>query len=464
MTGAADLYGHMPILLQNLACSAHGLREGRVRAGSVFRPRYDSLVASDFASQRTISEYRDVQVARLIKHAYETVPYYRRVMDERGILPRDVTSVAELARMPLLHKEDVVAHFDEMLSGAYNVKELRSARTSGTTGTALRFYTTDEALAFQWAVWWRHRARFGVRPGTWHLNFTIRPVVPAAQTRPPYWRWNYPMRQALVSMQHVRPAHAAEVAAFIDRHGFDYFVGYPSVIHEFVRSLQDCGLTLSRPPSYVFLGAEGLEEYQRDAIVAATGACISDQYGFAEGCGNASRCECGSYHEDWEFGVLECHEPALDADGARSGKVLATGFANQAFPFIRYVVGDSGTWSKEGFRCPCGRESAVLTRIEGRNEDYIITPEGARVMRFGHLFKETDGIREAQVVQREADSILIRYVPRAGFSSADEDKVRRQVHEWVSAGMRVEFEAVPEIPRSASGKFKPVVSELGDRS
>ena len=72
----------------------------------------------------------------------------------------------------MLTKEDVRQHGERMVSDGVDRRRLLRAYTGGTTGTALRFYSSPEAVAFQWAVWWRHRQRFGISPDDWHVNFT----------------------------------------------------------------------------------------------------------------------------------------------------------------------------------------------------------------------------------------------------------------------------------------------------
>lgn len=453
-------YRMLPVPLQNLACSVYGFRERRVRLSRYFWDRYEWLLNTEGASPEQIRSYQDEQVARLIEHAYNTVPYYRRVMDERGLKPTDIASVQDLRKLPVVTKEDVLQNKEDFISRAFDRRQLVPRKTSGTTGTALRFFKSKEAVAFQWAVWWRHRTRFGFRPLTWHLNFTGRPAVPPSQASPPYWRWNLPMRQALISMQQLRADRIAELAKFVDSHRFPYFVGYPSFLHMFANLLEDQGIELKSHPYYVFLGAENTYDFQRETIERVLKTRVTDQYGFAEGAGNASKCEYDVYHEDWEFGVLECEDPTLMGDGSTRGKIVATGFSDYGFPFIRYEVGDTAVWAPPGYQCRCGRHSRVILRIEGRTEDYVITPEGMRVMRFGYLFKDTESIKEAQVVQREEGSIVIRLVKRETYSSFVEDHIRNQVRNWISPSLKVYFEYVDEIPRSSSGKFRAVVSEL----
>jgi len=189
---------------------------------------------------------------------------------------------------------------------------------------------------------------------------------------------------------------------------------------------------------------------------------VTDQYGFSEGCGNASRCPADVYHEDFEYGILECGDVERVDEVSRRGKVIATGFAGCGMPFIRYDVGDVATWSSA--ECTCGRHAKVITRVDGRVEDVVLTPEGGRITRFDYVFKDTHNVREAQVVQKALGSICLRIVRRPAYSAKDEQRIREEVALRVSAALGVEFEYVDEIERESSGKFRAVKSLLTEMS
>jgi len=457
---AEALYERLPIFLQNAACCYYGWKEGRVRFGDEFDRRLEWLQQSQFWSASEIEAYQDEQVRTLVQHAYQTVPYYREVMKERKLHPADIAGVRDLAKLPILTKEDVRQNSQRLISTAADLKSVIERHTSGTTGKSLLFYSTPASIGFQWAVWARHRLRFGIAPFTWHANFTGKRAVPPEQQRPPYWRWNWPMHQVVLTMHHMTPAKAPAVAGFLNRHEFLYYSGYPSVLHAFAMSAADAGVRLERPPKFIVTGAENMLDYQRADLEAFTGATLTDQYGMSEGCGNASHCEHLRYHEDHEFAVLECGEPQAGDEGRSRGKILCTGFANPAFPLIRYDVGDTAVWESESHRCRCGRQSRVINRIEGRQDDYVITPEGRRIMRFDYLFKETPNVRESQIVQNRPGEICVRIVQRPGYSTVDEQYITAEIARWISPRLRIHFEYVAEIEREPGGKLRAVRSHL----
>ncbi|MGH9908975.1 MAG: phenylacetate--CoA ligase family protein, partial [Pyrinomonadaceae bacterium] len=66
------------MVLQNLACTAEGRRQRKLRYGGDFHSLLDWLDQSQWWPAEAIEEYQRIQLRRLIEHAYQTVPYYRR--------------------------------------------------------------------------------------------------------------------------------------------------------------------------------------------------------------------------------------------------------------------------------------------------------------------------------------------------------------------------------------------------
>jgi phenylacetate-CoA ligase len=453
---AERLYPHLPVFLQNVACWYYGQRESRLRFGREFEIRLRQLSDSEKWSAGEIEAYQNEQLRRLVRHAYEYVPYYRERWRALKISPDDIRSRQDLPKLPILTKEEIRQHTDKFVSQKTPRPKLFARHTSGTTGKALHFYMTRKAIAFQWAVWWRHRLRFGVAPGTWHANFTGQRVVPITQRTPPYWRWNRPMRQVLINMQSLAPEKITAIMELLNSCHFEFYTGYPSFVHMLACNASDAGLRLSNPPRVIFTGAENMLDFQRRDIHAFTGAILSDHYGGTEACVNASRCPQFVYHEDFEFCIME----GVQRDPGDSFKtIICTGLACDAFPFIRYEVGDTATW-QEGRSCDCGRSSAVLLRIDGRSDDYIVTPEGSHIARLDYLFKDALNVKEAQIIQENLRGIRILLVRRDTYAAKDEAEIRRDIKTWLSPSLEVTFEYVDEIPRQSNGKFRAVLSRL----
>ncbi len=453
---AERIYPYLPVFLQNAACWYYGQKEFRLRFGREFEARLQQLADSEKWSAGEIESYQNEKLRLLIRNAYENVPYYRERWKALKISPEDIRSRADLQKLPILTKEEVRRNAKQFISEKTPRRVLFERHTSGTTGKALHFFMTRDAIAFQWAVWWRHRLRFGIAPGTWHANFTGQRVVPITQETPPYWRWNRPMRQVLINMQSLAPIKIASIMELLNSRHFEFYSGYPSFIHMLACNATEAGLRLTDSPRVIFTGAENMLDYQRRDIEAFTGAILTDHYGCTEACVNASRCPKFVYHEDFEFCIME----GVQREPGDSFKtIVSTGFACDAFPFIRYEVGDTAVW-QDAKGCDCGRDSAVLLRIEGRSDDYIVTPEGARIARLDYLFKDALNVKEAQIVQEKLGEITIRLVRRNTYTSRDESELRRDIKTWLSPSLEVMFDYVDEIPRERNGKFRAVLSRL----
>nr|MBP8949340.1 hypothetical protein [Promineifilum sp.] len=153
---------------------------------------------------------------------------------------------------------------------------------------------------------------------------------------------------------------------------------------------------------------------------------------------------------------------ADDSDAAlpvgQAGRLVATGLLNADMPLIRYETGDRATASAEA--CPCGRGLPLLAAIEGRVDDVVVTPDGRHIGRLDPVFKADLPIREAQIIQQTRDTLRVLYVPTAAYTTADGEALIARIHDRVGGDMRVELEAVEAIPRTASGKFRAVVSHV----
>lgn len=101
--------------------------------------------------------------------------------------------------------------------------------------------------------------------------------------------------------------------------------------------------------------------------------------------------------------------------------------------------------------------------IDGRDEDYVVTPESGHNMRFDYIFKSTHHVQEAQVVQEKLGGIIVRFVDRDGYYVDEESRIGTLISELVSQAIAVKFEYMEEIEHTARGKFRAVVLKLARR-
>jgi phenylacetate-CoA ligase len=168
----------------------------------------------------------------------------------------------------------------------------------------------------------------------------------------------------------------------------------------------------------------------------------------------------GNYHEDFEFGHIECIDPEPLGDGRIKGRLIGTSFNNDAMPLIRYDTGDIAIWKPKDYQCPCGRKSRVIESIEGRIDDFIQLPDGQKIMRFDYLFKDTKTIKEAQVCQKKIGEVIIKLVTDKMHTKQVDEKIIYDFSLWICPKTIVIIEHVNDIKKSKTGKFKAVKSYL----
>jgi phenylacetate-CoA ligase len=456
MSQAECLYGKLPILLQHAACSLEGWRAGYSRFGGPFCSRLEEAESRAFWSVERITAHRDERLRAFLQHCVETVPFYRRWFRSCGVSPNEIRSSQDLHRLPILTKEEVQVHCQELLSEAVSRRERIPTHTSGTTGGGLRFVTTPDALQEQWATWWRYRRWQGLERGTWSAYFGGRSVVPLDQAHPPFWRYNFPGRQILFSGYHMSPDTLGLYIEELRRSRPPWLHGYPSLLALLASALLERGVDLGYQVRWITTGAENLLPQQSELLQRAFGVRPRQHYGMAEAVANASECERGALHVDEDFAAVE-FLPTTDGSGYR---VIGTNFSNLAFPLVRYDVQDVVALSE--VTCSCGRPGRVIARVDGRQEDYIVLSNGARLGRMDHIFKDMTSIREAQIHQRRRGEIILRVVRGASYSRVDEVALMRETQKRVGIDTAISIEYVNRLQRSASGKLRFVVSEIPD--
>jgi len=460
VSGLKDrIYPALPVFAQNLACSWAGWQRARLRFTPHFHRTLAAWEKSGAGPLATLHAIQRERLVRLVEHARRHVPYYRDLPpacdsgDPREAIARS------LAAWPALEKATYRDRCEEFIARDLPRERLIRGKTSGTTGMALPLWYTREALAEEFASFWRQRRSFGVRLSDPNLTFSGQLVVPFHVTRPPFWRVNHWAGQTLFSLYHMTPANLRAYVDGIHAAPARYVQGYPSSIHLAARALLEAGRPLAPGRlAAVFTSSESLLAFQRETIEQAFGAPVRDRYGVSEFCVSMTECRERRLHVDMEYGIVEV-EVEEESEAWERGPLLVTGLANDATPLIRYRVGDVGTRSKRP--CPCGRAGDVFLDVDGRIEDYVMTPDGRLVGRLDHIFKEQLDVAEAQIVQETRDAVEVRVVRRPSWSSASERSLMREIRSRLGDAIRVELAYVIAIPRESNGKFRAVKSAVG---
>lgn len=443
------VYDHLPIWGQNLACYVEGKKNAHVRYGKIFWKYLSEYRTRDTWSYAALCEYRDNRLRKMIKHCYETVPYYKTLFDDGGINPKSIKNLDDLKKLPVLTKDIVNENPKLFLSAIFPKKRMITSHTSGTTGAGFVFKTSQQAICEQWAVWWRYRENLGIKYGTLHANFGTRFVVPVKQTKPPFWRYNKPCHQIYFSAFHEKPDYLKYYIEEIINKNITWIHGYPSLLTELANEVIREGLDLSRQIKYVTIGAENLLEYQTSIMQRAFGVHVYQHYGLTEGVANFSEKLSKEIVVDEDFSAVEfvpCGE---------TNKIIATSLTNYAMPLLRWDTNDTAEYKEDL------KKGRIVTSIDGRIEDYIVLPNGRKIGKLDHVFKDTTHLKEVQIVQERDYNIHVLIVPRDGQINNDILLASELFKKTLGSDVGISFEIVDHIQKSRSGKHRFIVSAVG---
>ena len=440
--------------MQNLAFSCLGFQLSRIRYSKSFYRYLSWLKKTEWWSADEIHQYQNSQILHLVKHAYNTVPFYKRWYDKEKVEIGDIRKVEDLHYLPILTKELVRKNNKDMISTSVVYKDRHNILTSGTTGTPIDVKFTKEGLAFQWAIWWRHKMRFGLKISDKHLQFGARVPVGQNVVKPPFWRKDTFLKRTYVSSYHISEKTVRDIVSLINNESYIYVTGYPSIINEFASIGKELDLEVFQSPTCVVTGSDALTATYKRQIGDYFGCVVTEQYGMAEFAGNMSRCENEMFHLDFEC----CYMENIVNTDQNLAKIIFTGWGNYSMPFIRYEVGDMSSPTAE---CTCGRNSQAIESIVGRLEDYILTPDGRKIIGMNQVLEYASGAREIQIVQETPEAIEFHVVPSNRFGEDDKNALVREFERRAGFGMTVTFKVVDTIEYSSQGKKKAVVSKLG---
>ena len=92
-----------------------------------------------------IKKIQSEKLVKQVKHVYENVEYYRKLMDEKGVTPEDIKGIEDLHKLPFLTKADLRDAYPYGLLAKPLEECVRIQSTSGTTGRrVVAFYTQKD--------------------------------------------------------------------------------------------------------------------------------------------------------------------------------------------------------------------------------------------------------------------------------------------------------------------------------
>jgi len=452
------LFWGSPAFIRNGCATAYSCLKRTKHHGKHFHRWYQRLVESQWLQTSELLSAQWDSTKRFLEYANLHSPYYSNLFRQYRFDPRQIKGPDELQALPVLTKQRLREHLDAILPDDVDKMKAHWTHTSGTTGLGLRLKETAECLQREFAFRVLNISWGNVEFGDRWAYCAGHPVAAPDSTRPPFWVRDHFKNWLLMSSSHMTEKNLSHYVRTLEKFRPALVAGYPSSVYLLALAVRSLGAEVR--PRAVLTSSETLFDHQRAVIESAFGCKAFSHYGNTERCASILECERGRMHLQLEHSYVEL----VDANGdpvpsGEEGRLVCTGFGNYATPLIRYDVGDTAVWSDRE-TCECGRGGRLVEKVCGRNEDYVITPDGRMVGRLDHLFKKATHVKLAQIQQERLEEVVIVICAGPGYSKAEEEQIASEARARMGSAIRIRFEYVDDIPRTASGKFRFVVSKV----
>jgi len=435
-------------LLESVLMPAYDRMRGR---RYIERQRF--LGRSQWWSQERVHEFQWIELKKLLTHVFASVPYLKAKYRSAGIELGDLRRWEDFRRLPSLTRAEVNAHGSDLCSTAYPGRLLPHS-TGGSTGVPTRFFRTYESYDWRLAAKDRAYSWSGWRFGEPAIYLWGAPVGTVSRRN----AWKTRAHEAIQRQLVINTFSQSDEfwACTYDR-ALEFrpvlLVGYVSSLEEFAAYLARTGRSIPGLTGAI-AAAEPLFDETRRRIESGLGVPVFNTYGSREFMSIAAECECrDGLHVNAENLVVETRSQPDDGPS----EILITDLHNYGMPFVRYEIGDLGTFA--GTPCRCGRGLPRLASIEGRVLDALRTIDGRMVPGefFPHLLKEIPELAQYQVEQTSVSRIVISAVLRSPLSERSQLLLRREVDKVFGSTTVCEVRPVSQVPRLKSGKRRITV-------
>lgn len=308
-----------------------------------------------------------------VKRAYEKMQTYREKMDEAGVKPEDIKSLEDLAKLPIVYKEDFRKNYPYGMLAVDKSEIVRTHASSGTTGKPTVVGYTKKDIE----MW----------------NETVKRVVVMAGARPGYtaqisfgygmftggFGLHYGLENLGCNIIPMSTGNTDRQIMFMKDLGTDLIIATPSYLLHLTETIVKNGFDPKKDFNLKagILGGEALSEKMRDELNSYWGddVLFTQNYGMSElnGPGVAGECKykCGM-HINEDYYIAEVIDPETEEvlDDGEEGVLVITCLQKDAIPLIRYKTSDITRLHKD--KCQCGRTTLRIEPFKGRSDDMLL--------------------------------------------------------------------------------------------
>ena len=414
-----------------------------------------------------IKKMQSEKLVRQVQHVYKNVPYYRDLMDKKGVKPEDIHGIEDIYKLPFIEKSDLRETYPYGMLAVPLEDCVRIQSTSGTTGKRVIAYYTQHDID----LWDDCCARALVAVGADRQDvvqvsygyglFTGGPGLNGGSHK--VGSLTLPMSSGNTERQ----------LQFMMDMKATVLCCTPSYAAYLGESLAEQGYTPDQIPLKAgIFGAEPWTQEMRRNIENTLGIKAYDIYGLTEisGPGVSFECEAQSgmhVNEDHFLAEIINPETGEPLPLGEKGELVFTCLDKEAFPLLRYRTRDICVLTREP--CPCGRTHVRMMKPMGRSDDMMIIrgvnvfPSQIESVLLSEGFSENYLIKLGRVNNNDTFDVYVELKPEQFDDSvknitAMEKALANAMRNMIGIGPSVHLVAPKTIARS-EGKAKRVIDE-----
>lgn len=414
------------------------------------------LERSQYFSREALEKLQLERLKTLLIHAYENSSFYRDRFDAAGFSASGVSSIADIASIPLLTKEDIQNHKSDLVAKNIPGSDLMQDRTGGSTGKPLIYYRDRGRADHSRAAAMRHDGWAGYRVGD-KLALIWGNRHDFSRSQELKWKIRNRLldRKLILDSSSITEQGMMEFARNLREFKPKTILAYANscaLVASFFLENDIRDITVES----VITSAEVLHESEREIIEKAFGCKVFNRYGCREVGVIASECEVHSgLHINSECVLVEFLQDGRPVKPGEQGDVVITDLLNFGMPFIRYRIEDVGIPAYR--QCSCGRGLPLMENVAGRVTDFLLAPDGRHISGASltiYLIANTPGVKQAQIIQESLESLRLKIVKGEDFTEDSVAFINKKAPEFFGHDMKVECEFVEAIPKEPSGKYR----------
>ncbi|MGB9812149.1 MAG: phenylacetate--CoA ligase family protein [Thermovenabulum sp.] len=320
--------------------------------------------------RKKLQELQLERLKRIVKYAYENVPFYRKVFDKIGLKPEDINSLEDISKIPFTTKEDLRQNYPYGMFAVPLKRIVRLHASSETTGRpTVVGYTKNDI-----DTWSELVARIAFMAGV--REDDVAQIAFSYGLFTGAFGLHYGLEKIGATVVPISSGNTERQITIMKDFGSTVLVSTPSyalymaeVAREMGVGKEDLKLRLG------LFGAEGSTKEMRNEIERLFGITATENYGLSEIIGPGVSGECeekNGLHIAEDHFLAEIIDPDTGEvlDYGQKGELVITTLTKEAMPLLRYRTRDITSINPEP--CRCGRTLARMSSVEGRTDDMLI--------------------------------------------------------------------------------------------